>query len=124
MIQGAGLLARGLRAFVVSIVSVLAIRWVAVSVLDLPTEFPPLAGPGPTIFFTAVGALGAIGVYALLRRRLDRPEVPFRLIAVVVLLASFLPDVWLLGEGAAEAFPGTTPAGVGVLMLMHVAAAV
>jgi hypothetical protein len=40
-----------------------------------------------------------------------------------VLLLSFLPDLWLLSDAAAEAFPGATGSGVAVLMLMHVAAA-
>jgi len=36
---------------------------------------------------------------------------------------AFLPDLWLLSDGAVGAFPGATPIAVGVLMLMHVAAA-
>ena len=42
---------------------------------------------------------------------------------VGVLLLLSLPDVWLLSDGAAGAFPGATLTGVGVLTLMHVAAA-
>ena len=82
-----------------------------------------MAGPGPTIFFTAVGALGAIAVFAVLRRRLDRPEYLFRWIALGVLLLSFPADLWLLSDGATGAFPGATPTGVTVLMVMHVVAA-
>ena len=114
--------ARGLKGLVGSVIATLAVRWAALATLDIPTEFPPLAGPAPTIFFTAVGALGATAVFGVVRRRADRPEYLFRWIALGVLLLSFLPDMWLLGDGAA-AFPGVTPTGVGVLMLMHVAAA-
>ncbi len=114
--------ARGLKGLVGSIIATLAVRWAALATLDIPTEFPPLAGPAPTIFFTAVGALGATAVFGVVRRRADRPEYLFRWIALGVLLLSFLPDMLLLGDGAA-AFPGVTPTGVGVLMLMHVAAA-
>ena len=114
--------ARGLKGLVGSIIATLAVRWAALATLDIPTEFPPLAGPAPTIFFTAVGALGATAVFGVVRRRADRPEYLFRWIALGVLLLSFLPDLRLLGDGAA-AFPGATPTGVGVLMLMHVAAA-
>ena len=114
--------ARGLKGLVGSVIATLAVRWAALAALDIPTEFPPLAGPAPTIFFTAVGALGATAVFGVVRRRADRPEYLFRWIALGVLLLSFLPDMLLLGDGAA-AFPGVTPTGVGVLMLMHVAAA-
>ncbi len=113
----------GLRALVASIIATLVVRQAALATLDIPTEFPPLAEPGPTVFFTAVGVFGATGVFAVVRRRSDRPEVLFRWIALGVLLLSFLADLALLGDGAAAAFPGATPTRVGVLMLMHVVAA-
>ena len=114
---------RGLKALVGSIIATLAVRWAALATLEIPSDFPPLAGPGPTVFFSAVGTLGAIVVFAFVRRRADRPESLFRRIALGVLLLSLLPDLLLLGDGASGTFPGTTPAGVGVLMLMHVVAA-
>ena len=45
------------------------------------------------------------------------------LLAGVVLVVSFIPDLWLLTESGAASFPGATPAGVGTLMLMHVVSA-
>ena len=111
-------------AIVGALVATLGIRLLALAVLDVPPEFPPLAGPGPTIFFTVVAGLAAVSVYALLRRMARRPDTLFRRIALVVLVASFLPDLWLLTEGAQEAFPGATWAGVGILIAMHVGAAV
>ncbi len=113
----------GLRTLVASIIATLVVRQAAVATLDIPTEFPPLAEPGPTVFFTAVGVFGATAVFAVVRRRSDRPEVLFRWIALGVLMLSVLPDLWLLSDGAAGAFPGATPAAVGVLMLMHLVAA-
>jgi len=106
-----------------ALVATLAVRAVAVAVIDVPAEFPPLAGPGPTIFFTLVSGAVAVGVYGLVRRSSQRPDRLFRGIAAVVLLLSFLPDLWLLSDGASGAFPGATPAGVGILMVMHLAAA-
>ncbi len=115
---------RGLKALVGSIIATLAVRWAGLATLDIPTEFPPLEGPAPTIFFTAVGALGATAVFGVIRRRAARPEYLFRWIALGVLLLSLLPDLRLLGDGAAGPLSrGATPTGVGVLMLMHVAAA-
>ena len=113
----------GLKALVGSIIATLVVRWAAVATLDIPTEFPPLAGPGPTIFFTAVGALGATAVFGVVRRRADRPEVLFRWIALGVLLLLSVPDLLLLSDGAAGTFPGATLTGIGVLTLMHVVAA-
>lgn len=121
MTTGDKLWVRGLKGLATSIVAALVVRWAAVASFDIPAEFPPLAGPGPTIFFTAVGALGAIAVFGAVRRRADRPERLFRRIAAVVLLLSFVPDVLLLSDGAAV--PGATPASVGTLMVMHVAVA-
>jgi hypothetical protein len=106
-----------------ALVATLLIRVLALAVLDVSPEFPPLAGPGPTIFFTVIAALAAVCVHALVRRTSKRPDALFRRIALVVLVFSFLPDLWLLTEGAREAFPGASATGVGVLMAMHVAAA-
>ena len=82
-----------------------------------------MASPGPAIFFTTVGALGATAVFGIVRRRAERPEYVFRWIAGVVLLLAFLPDLWLLSDGAAGTFPGATATAIGVLTLMHVVVA-
>ena len=102
----------------------LSVRWLGLALVDVPPEFPPLDGPGPTVFFTVVSGLVAVGVFAAIRRFSRDPVRLFRRIAIGVLVLSFLPDLGLLGAGAAATFPGATPAGVGLLMLMHVAAAV
>jgi hypothetical protein len=112
-----------LKGLVGAIIANLVVRWVALAILDIPPEFLPLASPVPVVFFTTLGALGAAGVFAQVRRRAERPEYVFRWIAVVFLLLSFPPDLRLLGNAAAGPFAGATPAGVGVLMFMHVVAA-
>ena len=120
MNRGGRLWVAALQALAGSIIATLAVFWAAVTTLSITSEFPPLASPGPTIFFTAVGALGAIVVFAILRRFTERPEYFSRRIAVAVLLVSFVPDLWLL---SADAFPGTSATAVAVLMVMHVVAA-
>ena len=45
----------GLQTILASVVGTLAVRAVALALLEIPPEFPPLAGPGPTVFFTVVG---------------------------------------------------------------------
>jgi len=98
-----------------ALAATLLIRFLALAVLQVPPEFPPLAGPGPTIFFTVVSGLAAVSVYALVRRMSKRPDALFRRIALVVLLFSFLPDLWLLTEGAREAFPGPRGAAAAIV---------
>ena len=113
----------GLKALVASLAATLVVRSLALAAFAIPPEFPPLAGPGPTIVFTAAGALGATAVLAAIRWRSERPARLFRRVALWTLLASFVPDLWLLTDAAAAAFPGATPAAVGTLMVMHLAAA-
>ena len=113
----------GLKALVAALAATLVVRSLALAALAIPPEFPPLAGPVPTIVFTVAGAVGATAVLAAIRRRSERPARLFRRVALLTLLASFVPDLWLLTDAAAAAFPGATPAGVGTLMVMHLAAA-
>ena len=80
--RGGGVWRTGLKTIVAAVVATLLVRWVGVSVLDIPLEFPPLAQAGPTVFFTTISALGAIAVFAVVRRRSRTPVRLFRGIAV------------------------------------------
>lgn len=121
--RGKPLFAAGFMALAGALIATLLVRVAALAIFDIPPEFLPLAEPGPTIFFTAVSTLGAIGTWALMRRLVSGPDRAFRWLAWIVLLVSFVPDLWLLTDGAATAFPGATVPAVGTLMLMHVVAA-
>ena len=100
-----------------SIANVLLSR-LAVTGFHLPTTFMPLQS-GPVGFFTVVGVTSAALTLALLTRLTTSPHRVFRMVALIVLLFSLLPDVLLLRQSP---FPGTTPAGVWTLMLLHVVA--
>ena len=113
----------GSKAVAGALVATLVVRWLAVTVLTVPPDFQPLSGPVPVILFTTVGALGAVGVYAVVRRFSDEPDIVFRWIALVVLVLSIMPDLWLLTDAATETFPGATTTAVTVLMTLHVVAA-
>jgi hypothetical protein len=123
MAQREGLWLPGVRAVSGALLATLGVWMIAVAVFEIPPEFLPLAGPGPTVFFTTMGGFAAVGVWGLIRRVASRPIRRFRLIAGVVLLVSFIPDFWLLSDSAVGVFPGATSAGVGALMTMHIAAA-
>jgi len=114
---------RGVLSVTGAIVAVLVVRWVAMALVDVPPDFLPLAGPSPAVFFTTVLGIGAVVVWAVVRRTAKRPERTFRWISVGVLLVSFVPDLWLSSEGGTEQFAGSTPAGVAILMVLHVVAA-
>jgi hypothetical protein len=95
------------------------VRAIALAVLDIPADFEPLQTPA-FVFLTVAGVLGAVITFAVIGRLARRPVRVFLIVAAVVLLLSFVPDIGLLAANA----PGATLPGVLVLMLMHVVAAV
>ena len=117
------LLKSGAIALVASVVANHFIQAGALALFDIPHEFPPLHGAGPVVFFSVIGALAGLGVFAGISSVSPRPVRVFRVVAGVVLLVSFVPDLWLRTESGAANFPGATGAGVGTLMLMHVVSA-
>jgi hypothetical protein len=117
-ISAGQLLKVGALAIVAAVVANLLIRIIAVSLLGIGQEFPPLSW-GPPIVFTIMGVLGAVIIFAVVARFSKRPTRLFRIIALVVLVLSLLPDIGLLSSNA---MPGTSLGSVLTLMLMHVAA--
>ena len=117
-ISGGRLWRVGALAIGASIIANLIIRIIAVNVLGIGEGFMPLTW-APPIVFTIIGVLGAIIVFAILARFSKRPIQLFRIIGIVALVLSLLPDIGLL---TSNSMPGTTLAAVITLMLMHVAA--
>jgi hypothetical protein len=76
---------------------------------------------GPTGMFTIVGVIGAVIVFALVRRFSKHSTLVFTWIAAIVLLLSFIPDIFVHNLG--PMFGQITTAGILLLMLMHVACA-
>ncbi len=109
-----------LLAIVLSVVANLLVRIIAFALLPIPAEFPPL-GWAPPILFTVIGVLAAFIVFAVLARTSRRPVQVFRIVALVALLLSLIPDLLIL-MNPSPALPGTTVAGVVTLMLMHMVA--
>jgi len=107
---------RGGLAVVLSVEANLAVLFAA-DALAVAPGFEPLQ-VGSVAFLSAAGAVGAVAVYALLRRYADRPDRTFVRVAAVVLVVSFLPDVALPSLD-----PAATVLGVLVLMFMHVVVA-
>lgn len=112
----------GLAAIVLSVVANIVARVILFAVLELPAGFPPLQ-VGAITFFTVVGTLGAVIVYAIVRRRAAQPIRTFRIIAVVALIISVIPNVALAVDPSAAPFPGGTPLAFLALIVFHVVAA-
>jgi hypothetical protein len=102
---------------VLSLAAVFAVRVAAFAVLDLSPEYPPLTWFGLTLFTTVLVAL-AVLVFALVIWKAATPIRTYRRIAVVALVLSCIPDLFLPGQD----FPGATWTAAIVLMVMHVAA--
>ncbi len=113
----------GAIALVTSVVANHFIQVGALALFDIPPEFPPLQGAAPVVFFSVIGVLAGLGVFAGIGGVSSRPVPVFRVVAGIVLVVSFIPDLWLLTESGAASFSGATPAGAGTLMLMHVVSA-
>jgi hypothetical protein len=100
-----------------SVAAVVAVRTLAVWLLDPPRTFSPLGFVAP-VTFTAVLVVAAVVGFAIIACITDKPLRLFRLIALAALLISLWPCVTLAGQS----IPGAGwPAAV-ALMAMHVAA--
>lgn len=108
---------RGLGAIVLALavnVSVVAVA------LQLPFIDPFGAlSFGPVGFLTVLGSIAATAVYGLCTRIWPRPDELFIKVAILALLASFLPTL-----GVLYADPEATASAVVVLLLLHVTTAV
>lgn len=108
----------GLVAAIASAIGNLALMLLTTSSLAAPPSFMPLT-PAPIIIWSFLGAFGAVGVYALIRRRSASVQKAFLNVAFVVLVLSFIPDIVLVNvvEGP---FAGASTGAIFVLMIMHV----
>ncbi|WP_306215380.1 DUF6069 family protein [Actinoplanes sp. RD1] len=96
------------------------IAWTARGLFDVPSAFEPLSAQA-YLPASVIGALaGAIGWHMIAGRVRRGSRLPMALVPVVLAL-SLIPDVLLLADRSQQ--PGTTTAGVLMLMLMHLGVA-
>ena len=100
-----------------SILGVLIVRVIAVAILQ-PDPTPISLGWVMPIIFTFVLVTGAVLVFALVARFAANPLHTYQIIAFVVLLLSFLPDIGF----ARSPMPGANWPNAIALMVMHVVA--
>jgi hypothetical protein len=103
----------GLVAILGSIIANLVVRYIGMLIFDVPNAFDPLASSQPVIVATVFYGIGAVVAFTLLRYFGGRPRRTFLIIAAVAFVLSFLPMLSLRGQD------GTTAAGIGILIAMH-----
>jgi hypothetical protein len=93
--------------------------------LNLPRDFQ-LFQPAPIGVVTAIGVLGAVIAFALVRRFSARPARTYWIVVVGALIVSILPNLSIiagLADPAAFPFPNFTALNAAALSVFHVLAA-
>ena len=106
------------------IVAVIAnIIWVLIAglIFDLPTDFPPLE-PGAIAIFTAAFSIIGVAVFWVIARLSQNPIRLFRIVAIIALLLSLIPDLAMLFNPS-PGFENATMSAVLVLIVAHFIAA-
>ncbi len=111
----------GLVASVASAAVNVALGLLTMPYLGVPETFMPIT-PVPVIFWSFVGAWGAVAVFAIIQRSASLPYRAFNIVAAIVLILSFIPD-FLLTQVRTGPLAGATNAAILVLMSMHVISA-
>ncbi len=93
------------------------------AVIGFDGQFQPLQ-PGPIAIFTTLGVTAAGLVYALTMRFARHPVPTYRIIALIALILSIIPNLGLMFNPAAAPFPGGSALNFGLLIIFHVVAAV
>jgi len=109
------LLLLGLLAIIGSVLVNTLLRILALALLPIPAGFIQLQIPMLIVVFTVIGTLGAFIVFALINRFARNPLRLFRVVASVVLVLTFIPDLLLLSS------PTANLASVATLIVMHIA---
>jgi hypothetical protein len=90
---------------------------------DAPEGFAPLT-LGPILLFTIVGTSAGALLFWFLSGRSANPIRTYRLIALVALILSIIPNIVAYFNPSMFPMPGGTPMAFLVLILFHIVAAV
>lgn len=91
--------------------------------IDFPAGFLPLT-PLPIILFTSLFIAIGGGVLWLMNRWIANPLPAFRVVAIVALLLSIIPNIASMINPASFPMPGATSEGFGILIVFHFVAGI
>ncbi len=109
----------GIATVIAAVVANLVVWFIGGAIVAYDPEFVVLSTPSGTILFTVVPAVVAVIIYALLLRFASNPARVFAILAAVVLVLSWIPDLTYI-----PTVPGSSAGQTAVLMVMHAVAAV
>jgi hypothetical protein len=109
----------GLGTVVAAVAANVIVYFIGSALVDYYPQFVVLATVAGTIIFTIVPAIVAVVIYALLLRFTTNPARIFTMLAAVVLVVSWIPDLTYI-----PTVPGATGPQTAVLMVMHAVAAI
>ena len=108
----------GLIALIGSLIANAIVDTVFFPMTGVPESVMTFNIAGPVGAFTTIGVIGATIVYAVVRKLSSDPNKVFIRIAAVVLIVSFLPDLFVHNLG--PMFAAITTSGAVLLMAMHI----
>ncbi len=108
----------GIATVIAAVAANLVVYFIGGAFIDYDPGFVVLATSWGTIIFTVVPAIVAVIVYAILLRTTSNPERTFTILAVIVLILSWIPDLTYI-----PTVPGSSSPQTAVLMVMHAVAA-
>lgn len=114
-----GRLARvGLATTLAATVANTLVYFIGGALVPYDPRFLPLASVSGAILFTLPAAIGAVLVYAALRRFARNPARTFTIIAAAVFVVTLIPDFTYI-----PTVPGATGGQTAILVTMHIVAA-
>ncbi len=116
------LLLSGLVALIGSLVVNALLIKIFLPLTGVPANAVTFTMLGPSGAFTVIGVLGATIVFALIRRFSKNSNKVFVTVATIVLLISFLPDIFVHNLG--PMFAEITTGGIILLIVLHIAVAI
>jgi hypothetical protein len=108
----------GLATVVAAVLANVIVYFLGSLIVTYDPQFVILANPSGAIIFTVVPAIVAVLLYALLLRFTAHPARIFTIIAAVILVVSWIPDLTYI-----PTVPGSSAEQTVVLMVMHLVAA-
>jgi hypothetical protein len=109
---------RGLATVLAAVVANTIVYFLGSAVVAYDLDFVVLANVSGAVIFTLFFAIGAVLVYAALRRFTRNPARIFTIISALVFVVTLVPDFTYI-----PTVPGSTDAQTAILVLMHVVAA-